>query len=48
VRSAVAANSSRGAIGERLAEAWAAKPDAGWKGCTEATAAEVSMKATGG
>jgi cyclic pyranopterin phosphate synthase len=48
VRSAVGASSAAGAIGERLAEAWAAKPDSGWKGCTEPTAAAVSMKATGG
>lgn len=36
------------AIATRLAEAWAMKPSASWKGCTEPTAAEVSMRATGG
>ncbi len=35
-------------VAERLVEAWAMKPDAAWKGCTEATAADVSMRATGG
>jgi cyclic pyranopterin phosphate synthase len=37
-----------GAVRERLREAWAMKPDAQWKGCTEVTAREVSMRGTGG
>jgi cyclic pyranopterin phosphate synthase len=36
------------AVAERLADAWSLKPDGTWKGCTESTAAEVSMRATGG
>ncbi len=36
------------AVGEALRAAWAMKPDARWKGCTEVTAADVSMRATGG
>jgi len=35
-------------IAARLREAWAMKPDARWKGCTEVTARAVSMRATGG
>lgn len=35
-------------IAERLREAWAMKPDDTWKGCTEETARDVSMRATGG
>lgn len=31
-----------------LADAWAMKPDGSWKGCTEATAKAVNMRATGG
>jgi len=31
-----------------LADAWAMKPDASWKGCTESSAASVNMRATGG
>jgi GTP 3',8-cyclase len=42
----------RGDIGdlvEAIAEAWALKPDGRiWKGCTEETAADVSMRAIGG
>jgi cyclic pyranopterin phosphate synthase len=37
-----------GAVRERLHAAWALKPDARWKGCTEVTAREVSMRGTGG
>lgn len=37
-----------GAVRERLRAAWAMKPDARWKGCTEVTAREVSMRGTGG
>ncbi|MDB4932593.1 MAG: hypothetical protein JWM10_5077 [Myxococcaceae bacterium] len=37
-----------GAVAATLREAWALKPDASWKGCTEATARAVSMIATGG
>jgi GTP 3',8-cyclase len=37
------------AIADRIGEAWAMKPDgAVWKGCTEETAAHVSMRAIGG
>lgn len=37
------------AIERRIAEAWAKKPDGTvWKGCTESTAASVSMRAIGG
>ncbi|MEZ4409727.1 MAG: GTP 3',8-cyclase MoaA [Polyangiales bacterium] len=36
------------AVRERLDEAWAMKPDATWKGCTEVTARAVNMRATGG
>ncbi|MCS6898977.1 MAG: GTP 3',8-cyclase MoaA [Myxococcales bacterium] len=37
------------AIERAVAEAWALKPDGRiWKGCTESTAAEVSMRAIGG
>lgn len=32
----------------RLQAAWAMKPDGQWQGCTEETAREVSMRATGG
>jgi GTP 3',8-cyclase len=35
-------------VGARLREAWAMKPDANWKGCTEETARDVNMRATGG
>ena len=36
-------------IAERIAEAWTKKPDGQvWKGCTEDTAARVSMRAIGG
>lgn len=36
-------------IGRRLDEAWAMKPDGVvWKGCTEETAGDVNMRATGG
>jgi cyclic pyranopterin phosphate synthase len=45
---ALASPDSDAAVAVKLAEAWALKPDARWKGCTEATAAEVSMRATGG
>lgn len=37
-----------GAVAETLRAAWARKPDASWRGCTEATARAVSMTATGG
>lgn len=36
------------AVGEKLSLAWAGKPDASWRGCTEASAAAVNMRATGG
>jgi cyclic pyranopterin phosphate synthase len=37
------------ALARAVDEAWAMKPDGRtWKGCTEATAADVSMRATGG
>lgn len=35
-------------LARRLHDAWAMKPDARWKGCTEHTAQRVSMRATGG
>jgi GTP 3',8-cyclase len=35
-------------IGAGLTEAWAVKPGDGWGGCTEASAASVDMRATGG
>lgn len=38
-----------GGIVDRITEAWARKPDGQvWKGCTEETAAHVSMRAIGG
>jgi len=38
-----------GGIVDRIAEAWTLKPDGDvWKGCTEETAASVSMRAIGG
>jgi len=38
-----------GGVVDAIAEAWSLKPDgATWKGCTEATAADVSMRAIGG
>lgn len=37
-----------GLVADGLAAAWARKPDAQWKGCTEVTARSVSMRATGG
>jgi cyclic pyranopterin phosphate synthase len=36
------------AVAEGLRAAWAMKPDAQWKGCTEETARSVNMRATGG
>jgi GTP 3',8-cyclase len=36
------------AIADGLDEAWAQKPDGAWRGCTEASAAAVDMRATGG
>lgn len=36
------------AIARGLDEAWTLKPDAAWRGCTEASAAAVDMRATGG
>ena len=36
------------AIGRGLDDAWALKPDGAWRGCTEASAASVDMRATGG
>ncbi len=36
------------AIGEGLSAAWAVKPGDDWGGCTEASAASVDMRATGG
>jgi cyclic pyranopterin phosphate synthase len=37
------------AVGAALDRAWAMKPDGrAWKGCTEASAADVNMRATGG
>lgn len=36
------------AIGRSLADAWAYKPQAGWQGCCEGSAATVDMRATGG
>jgi cyclic pyranopterin phosphate synthase len=48
VNAAIAAGDVE-AIAEGLDEAWAKKPDGFvWKGCTEDTAASVSMRATGG
>jgi cyclic pyranopterin phosphate synthase len=45
-------NAERGdvaALVRAVDEAWAMKPDGRtWKGCTESTAADVSMRATGG
>jgi cyclic pyranopterin phosphate synthase len=36
-------------LARAIGEAWSLKPDGRtWKGCTEATAAEVSMRAIGG
>jgi cyclic pyranopterin phosphate synthase len=38
-----------GAVAQAIGEAWAMKPDGRtWKGCTEASAASVSMRAIGG
>jgi len=38
-----------GAVVDAIAEAWTMKPDGDvWKGCTESTAADVSMRAIGG
>jgi cyclic pyranopterin phosphate synthase len=38
-----------GAVAEQIARAWTMKPDgAVWKGCTEETAASVSIRAIGG
>ncbi|MFI5303062.1 MAG: GTP 3',8-cyclase MoaA, partial [Polyangiales bacterium] len=38
-----------GAVSDALDRAWAMKPDGrAWKGCTEASAADVNMRATGG
>lgn len=44
------AEASDGArVAEAIAEAWKLKPDgATWKGCTEPTTANVSMRAIGG
>ena len=48
VRGAIEA-SDEGAILEGLESAWARKPDGlVWRGCAEASAATVSMRATGG
>lgn len=47
-RDALGADAPAGAVRERLREAWAMKPDARWKGCTEVTARSVSMRGTGG
>ncbi len=47
--SAEAARGDLQGITERIAEAWTLKPDGEvWKGCTEDTAASVSMRAIGG
>jgi len=35
-------------IAQGLDDAWSLKPDAAWRGCTEASAASVDMRATGG
>jgi len=45
---ALAGEDSDARVAERLVQAWSVKPDGEWKGCTEATAAKVSMRATGG
>ena len=46
---AQAASGDEGAVKDAIAEAWALKPDGTkWKGCTEPTAADVSMRAIGG
>jgi cyclic pyranopterin phosphate synthase len=38
-----------GAVARAIDEAWSMKPDGRtWKGCTEASAASVSMRAIGG
>jgi cyclic pyranopterin phosphate synthase len=38
-----------GAVADAVAEAWTHKPDGdSWKGCTESTAADVSMRGIGG
>jgi cyclic pyranopterin phosphate synthase len=38
-----------GGLVDAIAEAWSRKPDGEtWKGCTEPTAADVSMRAIGG
>ena len=45
----LAARADIGGLVEAIAEAWALKPDGRtWKGCTEETAADVSMRAIGG
>jgi cyclic pyranopterin phosphate synthase len=45
----VARTGDASAIVERIHEAWAMKPDGSvWKGCTEDTAKNVSMRAIGG
>lgn len=42
------ADAASDGVRSRLHEAWAMKPDARWKGCTEVTARAVSMRGTGG
>ncbi len=46
---ALAEKGDVGGLVEAIAEAWALKPDGRtWKGCTEESAADVSMRAIGG
>ena len=48
VSGALRAGADATVVAERLREAWAMKPDDRWKGCTEETARDVNMRATGG
>ena len=44
-----AAETSEGAVADAVVEAWSKKPDGDtWKGCTEASAASISIRAIGG
>lgn len=46
---AMARSGDSDAVADAVGDAWALKPDGRtWKGCTEASAASVSMRATGG
>jgi cyclic pyranopterin phosphate synthase len=46
---AIASEGDVGALTRAIDQAWALKPDGRtWKGCTESSAASVSMRAIGG